>query len=73
MVPVGKKLLRSYLVKQCKDSLNQLCQIEGTAGKNEGVQVNFCDALKNAIQKHVSSVINQHQNILVFIIAKLLS
>lgn len=73
MVPVGEKLPRSYLVKQCKDSLNQLCHIERTPGKNEGAQVNFCDALKNAIQKHVSSVMNQHQNILVFIIAKLLS
>lgn len=61
MIPAGQALPRSYLVKQCKDSLNQLCHIERTPGKNEGAQVNFNDALKNAIQKHVSSSINHHQ------------
>ena len=60
MIPAGENLPRSYLVKQCKDSLNQLCHIERTPGKNEGAQVNFCDALRNAIQKHVCTSIN-HQ------------
>ena len=54
MIPAGQTLPRSYLVKQCKDSLNQLCHIERTPGKNEGAQVNFYDALRNAIQNHVS-------------------
>ena len=56
MIPAGETLPRSYLVKQCKDSLNQLCHIERTPGKNEGAQVNFDDALRKAIQKHVSSL-----------------
>jgi hypothetical protein len=38
MIPAGQTLPLSYLVKQCKDSLNQLCHIERTPGKNEGAQ-----------------------------------
>ena len=67
IIPIGKRLPQSYLVNQCKDSLNQLCHIEHTPAKNEGAPVNLCDALRNAIQKHVKSLINHHQNILVFI------
>jgi hypothetical protein len=54
MIPAGETL--PYLVKQCKESLNQLCHIERTPGKNEGAQVNFYDALRKAIQKHLSSL-----------------
>ncbi|CAB4027472.1 Hypothetical predicted protein [Paramuricea clavata] len=52
MIPAGQTLPRLYLVKHCKDSLNQLCHIERTPGKNEGAQVNFYDALRNPIQNH---------------------
>ena len=33
MIPAGESLPRSYLIKQCKDSLNKLSHIERTPGK----------------------------------------
>ena len=57
MIPAGEGLPRSYPVKQCKDLLHQLCHIGCTLGKTEGTQVDFNNALRNAIQKHVSSMV----------------
>lgn len=54
MIPAGESLPRSYLIKQCKDSLNELCHIERTPGKAEGAQFNLYNSLQSAIQKHVS-------------------
>ena len=54
MIPAGESLPRSYLIKQCKESLNELSHIERTPWKEKGAQVNFLDTLRNAIQKHVS-------------------
>lgn len=50
MIASGETLPRSYLVKQCKDSLNQLCHIERTPGNIEGAQVDFYDALRKEIK-----------------------
>ena len=54
MTPAGENLPRSYLVKECKESLNALTHIERTPGVSEGAQLIFIDALSNEIQKHVS-------------------
>lgn len=39
MTSAGEALPRSYLVKQCKDSLNDLCHIERTPGTNKGASL----------------------------------
>lgn len=39
MQPGGEQLPRSYLIKQCKNDLNQLCHISRTPGKAEGAQL----------------------------------
>ena len=44
-------LPRSYLIRQCKDSLNELCHIERTPGKEK---VNFTDELHSVIRRHAS-------------------
>ena len=54
MVPAGEGLPPSYLVKQCKESLNQICHVERTPGETEGAQLQFYDTVRNATQKHVS-------------------
>lgn len=54
MTTAGDGLPRSYLIKQCKDALNDLCHIERTPGKAEGAQVNFRNELCKVIKKHVS-------------------
>lgn len=54
MMPAGEKLPRSYLIKQCKESLNALTHVERTPGTAEGAQLNFYDTLCREIQKHVS-------------------
>ena len=47
MTPAGENLPRSYLVKECKESLNALTHIERTPGVSEGAQLIFIDALSN--------------------------
>ena len=54
MTPGGEGLPRSYLIRQCKETLNEICHIERTPGKIEGAQVVFKDELRNIIRKHVS-------------------
>ncbi|CAB4025926.1 Hypothetical predicted protein [Paramuricea clavata] len=53
MIPAGMALPRSYLIKQCKESLNSITHIEHTPGEAEGAQLNFYDALSNEIKKHM--------------------
>ena len=53
MTSSGEALPRSYLVKQCKDPLNELYLIERTPGVNEGAQLNFKSALQNALQNAI--------------------
>ena len=50
MTSTGEALPRSDLVKQCKDSLNELYLIERMPGVNDGAQLNFKSALQNAIK-----------------------
>ena len=54
MTDSGQELPRSYLVKQCKTNLNNLCHISKTPGLEEGAQLDFDSELKNIIKKHVS-------------------
>lgn len=54
MTPTGAALPRSYLIKQCKECLNELTTIERTPGKEEGAQLNFYETLCIEIQKDVS-------------------
>ena len=55
MTDGGEGLPRSYLVKQCKKNLNDLCHIERTPGKNEGAQLDLLSELKSTIAKQVSN------------------
>ena len=57
MTAVGEELLRSYLIRQCKESLNEISRIERTPSKEEGAQFKFCDELCNTIRNHVSITI----------------
>lgn len=54
MAAGGEEMPRSYLIKQCKESLNDLCHIERTPGSVEGAQLNFKQELCSTIRKHVS-------------------
>ncbi|XP_020911538.2 uncharacterized protein LOC110249299 [Exaiptasia diaphana] len=51
----GESLPRSYLIRQCKDSMNELCHIERTPGMAEGAQVNFKDELKKVLTSLISN------------------
>ena len=51
MTQSGEGLPRTYLIRQCKESLNELCHIERTPGKAEGTQLNFIDELRTTIKK----------------------
>lgn len=55
MTQTGEALPRSYLIRQCKESLNGLIHIERTPGKAEGAQLNFQDELCSTIHEHVST------------------
>lgn len=54
MTEAGEGLPRSYLIRQCKESLNDMCHIERTPGKAEGAQVNFVEELTKVLRNHVS-------------------
>ncbi|KXJ10506.1 hypothetical protein AC249_AIPGENE18777 [Exaiptasia diaphana] len=53
MTPSGESLPRTYLIRQCKESLDNLCHIERTPGKTEGAQVNFRQELSKVIRKYL--------------------
>jgi len=50
----GEGLPRSYLVKQCKNSLDSLCHVSRTPGPEEGAQLDFETELRNALRKQVN-------------------
>ena len=47
-------LPKSYLVKQRRDQLNDICQIDPTPGSAEGAQMSFTDLLKARVQDLIS-------------------
>ena len=53
MTDGGEKLPRSYLVKQCKNDLNNLCHITRTPGE-EGAQLDLESELQNTIKEQAS-------------------
>ena len=53
MTDGGEDLPRSYLVKQCKKNLDNLCHVTRTPGPSKGAQLDFEAELKNAIRKQV--------------------
>lgn len=50
MASGGQDLPRSYLIKQCKENLNQLCHITRTPGKADGAQLILEEELKTRIK-----------------------
>lgn len=50
----GENLPRSYLIRQCKENLNQLCHITRTPGAVEGAQLIFKEELTNRIKSQVN-------------------
>lgn len=50
-------LPRSYLIKQCRHSLNELCCITRTPGEWPGAQLSFITELKHQLSKQVSTYI----------------
>lgn len=44
-------LIRSYLVKQCRQSINGMCQISKTPGESPGAQLNFMETLEQTLEK----------------------
>ena len=46
-------LPRSYLIKQCRKSLNSICHITRMPGKNPGAQLSFKKELQDQIRKKV--------------------
>lgn len=62
MVTGGEKLPRSYLIKQCKDNLNQLCHITRTPGEADGAQLIFEEELKSRIKSQLVNNIFQANN-----------
>lgn len=50
MATGGENLPRSYLIKQCKENLNQLCHITRTPGSADGAQLIFEEELTSRIK-----------------------
>jgi hypothetical protein len=53
MVCEGEDLPKSYLIKQCKETLNKICHISRTPGQAQGAQMNFTTELESVIQSQV--------------------
>lgn len=47
-------LPKSYLVKQKRDQLNEICHIDPTPGSAEGAQMSFTGLLKARVQDLIS-------------------
>ena len=52
----------SYLVKQRRDQLNDICHITRTPGKAEGAQVLFSDLFKKRLTDYLASHPNGHED-----------
>lgn len=48
-------LPKSYLVKQRRSQLNDICHITSTPGETEGAQTSFTDLLNDRVQDYVAS------------------
>lgn len=53
MVCEGDYLPKSYLIKQCKETLNKMCHITRTRGAAQGAQLSFTTELASVIQSQV--------------------
>ncbi len=53
-------LPRSYLIKQCRSSLNSICHISRTPGKNPGAQMSFKEELQSQIRMKVYLLNRRH-------------
>lgn len=51
-------LIRSSLVKQCRQSINGMCQISKTPGESPGAQLNFMETLEQTLEKNSSEQSN---------------
>ena len=56
MSPGGEDIPRSYLIKQCKDDLNKLCQISRTPGVAPGAQLDFNAELEAVLKTQVRTI-----------------
>ena len=52
---VADGLPKSYLVKQRRSQLNDICHITSTPGETEGAQTSFTDLLNDRVQDYVAS------------------
>lgn len=57
-------LPKSYLVKQRRDQLNNICHVTPTPGIAEGAQMSFNNLLTERIRDHLASHPNDHGKIL---------
>jgi hypothetical protein len=46
---------RSYLIKQCREKLNNACAVKPTPGPEPGAQLSFRDVLINKLKLMVSN------------------
>jgi len=53
MTTGGDNLPRSYLIKQCRENLNELCHITRTPGTADGAQFSFQEELTNRIKSQL--------------------
>ena len=65
MTTGGENLPRSYLIKQCRENLNELCLITRTPGTADGAQLSFQEELSNRIKSqlvrlHISRTVFLH-------------
>lgn len=55
-------LPKSYLVKQRRDQLNNICHVTSTPGTVEGAQMSLNDLLRERIREHLASHPDDHDN-----------
>ena len=55
MSPGGEELPRTYLIRQCKENMNELCHITRTPGYAHGAQIVFEEDFKTRIKSEVNN------------------
>ena len=53
MFSPSNDLPKSYLIKQCKDDMKNICHVTRTPGSAQGAQVDFMEELQSVIQRKV--------------------
>ena len=53
MFSPSNDLPKSYLVKQCKDDMKNICHVTRTPGYTQGAQVDIMEELQSVIQRKV--------------------